>query len=300
MVRKWIVGPISRGDQGRVSDLYSRHKESGTSFIRRFQNFIELNPAFAGEPLDLLEGLVGQLLRYEMKWSTISVYLKQAVQYLNTHGGIPLAHRPSVALLQKLIRLEAAGDDVRKAASVTLPDIERIIAASGHPHHQAFFNLLAISGARWADLRRLQRSQLRMYNNGSLRIQWRVTKARRSQSDRISIHYPVELGVTVSNELFDFLQLTRGSPHLRPFSAITVDHVNSYLRIACAAAEISPRITTYSFRHNFVLRVYKYCRITKEPLCTYTGHFNDRIVQAAYGEGLMTEDEEETALEDQE
>jgi integrase len=280
---KWVVGMITIGDVRCGEDYVAGFPRNGKSFTVRLERFLAANEQWVNNIPDLLQGLIGQWSRHGLKESTISVYLKLTEQHLRSIGAIPSHQRGAVLHLLKVARARAAETDIRQAPRASLRTL-RDIASEAPPIYRAAFDLMIICGGRWTDIRRLRRKQMQVVSDGSLVVQWRVTKNRRTPADRKTISYPVELGGAVTKTLRWALNQFQADSSQKPFGQLTLAAINMRLRIACHELNIAPAVTSYSFRHNFVQRAKKYCEVHGGSPHELTGHHSDRMIQSSYNE----------------
>jgi hypothetical protein len=158
----WKIAKITVDDLNVTKQLIDEKvPNSSASFVRRFELFLGANLEGNMDHTSLLEGFVGQLHNCDLKWSTIEVYLKQALSYLRRHHKELSGSQYSLGRLIKMVKLMAASEDTSQAPRVQLSTICAIIDQA--PHSQKILmQFLAYTGARVADAVRLKASQIRL------------------------------------------------------------------------------------------------------------------------------------------
>ena len=199
MVTKWRLAKVTNGDLRRSQKFMELYPIANKSFITRFESFIKINHNIADDPTKLLEGLLGQFISAELKWTTVASYFKLAVQHLYANNAVPLSHRTHIARLGKAIRLQAADENILQATRASLRDLQIITSHATPGTERACFNMLMLCGGRWEDIRGLRRKQILIHSDGSITVQWRVTKNIRVSADRRAIRYKKQLGCTISD-----------------------------------------------------------------------------------------------------
>ena len=76
-----------------------------------------------------------------------------------------------------------------------------------------------------------------------------------------------------------------------PFAAVSTADVDLILKKVCESLGVK-KVTTYSFRHNFIERVKKYCEASGEDATRYTGHASQNMLDSHYGEADWEEGDE--------
>lgn len=281
---KWRVAAISQRDVQQAEDLLTELPDRSPSFVRRFLEFLTLNKEMSSA--SVLAGFVGQLANCRLKWTSIAVYLKQAVDFLRGQDAILPSDRSTISRLQKAVHLRAADCDLRQAAAADVGRLREIVAALLPSKLKAGGCLLLCTGARWSDVRRLRRKQI-CVSVEDLHIEFRVMKNRRRLKDRITIHFPRYF---CQGAIGGVRKGLRGcGPEDKPWGDITTGELNAALSDACSRLDV-PRVTTYSFRHEFVRRARAYTEVTETRVEDLTGHCGSAMIRSHYAEKIAPTD----------
>lgn len=258
MVRRgWVVDVVTVAQVNWTDGLIaSELPKSGKSFLDRFENFLVANASLRQDVPTLMKGLVGQLRHGNLKWSTITVYLKQAIGYLQKSGAMTISARPQVNQLLKLANYMAADDDIQQAPLVSDAYLKKVIKHAS-TSEKIWLHMLQVTGARWMDIRRLRAKQI-VIDNSTITIEYRVTKVRRKQSNRVVVTIPEEAGLKIPLALKKFVDSC--PPNRKPWKDVTTKEVNEAIDLACSMASLT-KITTYSFRKRFIARIDGYCAL---------------------------------------
>ena len=124
---KWRVAAISQRDVQQAEDLLTELPVRSPSFVRRFLDFLTLNNEMSSA--SVLAGFVGQLANCRLKWTSIAVYPKQAVDFLRGQDAILPSDRMTISRLQKAVHLRAADCDLRQVAAADVGRLREIVAA---------------------------------------------------------------------------------------------------------------------------------------------------------------------------
>jgi len=283
----WSIGTITKGDM-READraIQFATPTTGSSFIPRFEMFVFCNEKHLEDPPILMRGLMGQLRRCGLKWSSINTYMRYALDYLLENHHVTSSEKMRITRMMKVVRIMAADEDVVQARRASLTTLKKVLRATPSSHKPAVAMLL-MTGGRWKDLTKLRFNQMRALK-GCLRVQYRWCKNRTKPQDRFPLRVPHELGVVTPKCLRRLLSRQRSVPlsRQRPWLHVSTKKMNDVLRKACAAAGVE-KLTTYSFRHNYIARAIGYARANNLEVHHLTGHMSGRLIDACYSEELM-------------
>lgn len=274
---KWVPHSITPCEVTIGQKYIEEHLASRSAQSRVQANFLAMCELSGLEPDEAIPGYIGQLKESGLASGTIHEYLK-AIRLLIR----PSTYRPAI----KACAAAHADADTTHAADLPGNQLDWLTEKAQPGLYEVLF-FLRLTGARLADLRRLQRKQIVFKEEEAVvHIQFRRTKNRTKRSLRKSVEFPISWGGPVRGEVLRaFLQVPGYVKLFRPY---TVSYVNRELKKLCAQVDYRS-CTSYTFRRAFMDRVIR--TVPASERSEFTLHLNGHVLYAHYAR-FVGEDEE--------
>jgi integrase len=252
---------------------FDRNSATRERIRRQAQDFFRLNEGSTINNVYLL--LVGQWRRCGLKFSTIDTYFG----YLRPHlrAVATATDFSKFGTIAKAVALAHAGEETKTAPDSTSEELLRITARA-QGDLQPLLYIMLTTGARVADLQRVKRRQIALTASHTTVI-FGVTKNRRRRSLRKRLIIPHTWFGSPDASVRDFFAF--GEKDQPVFGSWTANTVNERLRDLCALNN-SARLTSYSFRRNYMRKVLEVYEGDAVKAQRHTLHLNPHIVEAHY------------------
>lgn len=268
---KWVPRRVTPEDMQAAKEFLDEWAtwDATPERIRNF--YVEFKEMNFFTTTEALIPWIGQCLRDGLQVSSLDTYLS----YLR-----PLFYSESKSELTrvaKALSLAHADADTKTARDAEAAELVAIIAAVP-AWERAIVWFMFATGARVRDLKWLRRSQIKI-EGLTLWVQFRITKARRARSKRVVLRIALSWFSIPDVAVRTFLEDGAGSQRL--FSNWDVAAVNNLLSRTCARLG-AERLTSYSFRRNFMAVVLAKCGNDAVKAKAYSLHLNPLITDAHY------------------
>jgi len=266
-------------DRWRAVEARYGDEQNGRTRERICQEFLSFHRMNVTNIVTSFKLWIGAASSDGLMWSTIDTYSGYISRVVMPD--LSSADRIEWRLARKIVRAAHADEDTGGARACTREELQKILIESDLNMRQAIA-LIAYTGARWADIRRLRLKQIAVKRN-SIRIQVRISKNRRKRSLRRNLKIrdvAGKLGLELDPSLFALVE-SNDDPFSRPFEKWKVDDINKHLKITCLKCGLE-KLTSYSFRKFFIRNIIRYYEGDWATIINYTLHTKLDVVAAHY------------------